>query len=116
MSNDKHRFFRRVLPISRFAFLPAGQGSQADHALLMAWSRTGSAIGMDALPLLKVVANLLATVLASARQSREIEQEKDKLRRYSATAAGREVKMADLKKENAQLKELVTRVGERARE
>jgi PAS domain-containing protein len=115
-SCDEQSFFRRVLPISRFAFVPAGHGPQADHALLMAWSRTSTAIGTEALPLLKVVANLLATVLASARLGREVEQEKDMLRRYTAVTAGREVKMAGLKKENAHLRGLVTKLSEAARE
>jgi PAS domain-containing protein len=109
-------FFRRVLPMSAFALVPAGQGRHADYALLMAWSRTGTAAGTEALPLLRVVANLLAAVLASAKQSREVELERETLRRFTAATAGREAKMAGLKKENARLRELVANLSETTEE
>ncbi|MFH1311695.1 MAG: PAS domain-containing protein [Candidatus Eisenbacteria bacterium] len=115
-SCDAQSFFRRVLPISRFALVPAGDGPHARHALLMAWSRSSTAIGTEALPLLKVAANLLATILASARQGRDTEQERDMLRRYTALTTGREAKMAGLKKENAHLRELLTKLSEAGKE
>jgi hypothetical protein len=113
---DEQSFFRRVLPISRFAFVPTGQGLKSDHAMLAAWSRGTTAIGTEALPLLKVVANLLGTVLASARLGREIEQGEEILRRYTRLTAGREAKMAGLKKENAHLKELIVRLSGETKE
>ena len=104
-------FFRRVLRISRFAFLPAGGGPQPDYALLMAWTRTNADFGPRVLPLLRIIANLMASVLVSAKRFFEMEQEKETLRRHAKLTAGREVRMAEIKKENARLKDMIHKLS-----
>jgi hypothetical protein len=105
-------FFRRVLRISRFAFLPAGCGPQPEYALLMAWTRPHADFGPRVLPLLRIIANLMASVLVSAKRFFEMEQEKEALRRHARLTAGREVRMAELKKENVRLKEMIRKLSE----
>jgi hypothetical protein len=109
-------FFRRVLKISRFAFLPAGGGPHPEYALLMAWTRTHAEFGPRVLPVLRVIANLMASVLVSAKRFFEMEQEKEALRRHAKLTAGREVRMVELKKENARLKEMIQRLGAKVQE
>jgi len=104
-------FFRRVLRISRFAFLPAGGGPHPDYALLMAWTRTNADFGPRVLPLLRIIANLMASVLVSAKRFFEMEQEKEALRRHAKLTAGREVRMAEIKKENARLKDMIHKLS-----
>jgi len=108
-------FFRRVLRISRFAFLPAGGGTQPDYVLLMAWTRTNADFGPRVLPLLRIIANLMASVLVSAKRFFEMEQEKEALRRHAKLTVGREVRMAEIKKENAGLKDMIRKLSEKAR-
>jgi PAS domain-containing protein len=105
-------FFRRVLPLSRFAFIPAGHDRRADHTLLVAWIGAGAAINIRSLPLFRIVANLVGAVLAHATLLSQIGQEKQTLQRYANLTAGRELRMARLKHENAQLRELVKKLSE----
>jgi transcriptional regulator with GAF, ATPase, and Fis domain len=109
-------FFGQVQRISQFAFVPAGQGVAPEYALLMAWSDPNDSIGPRTMPLLRVAANLLGSVLLRLRLVSEMEQEKDILRRYTRLTAGREVRMADLKRENAGLRELVMKLGNKDKE
>jgi hypothetical protein len=104
-------FFRRVLPLSRFAFLPTGRGTSASFALLMGWARGSLTVGTKALPLLRIIANLFGAVLANARLLAEVRQEKEILRRHANLTAGREIRMAELKRENAQLRALIIRLS-----
>jgi PAS domain-containing protein len=106
-------FFRRVLRISRFAFLPAGVGPHPEYALLMAWSRTKADFGSRVLPLLRTIANMMATVLVSSKRFFEMEQEKDMLRRHVRLTAGREVRMVEMKRENMRLKDMLLRLDEK---
>jgi heme exporter protein D len=108
---SENSFFRRVLPVSRFAFVPAGHGTASEHTLLVAWLGSGAAIGARSLSLFRIVANLIGSVLAHAKLLSEIEQEKETLRRYAKLTAGREVRMAGLKRENVQLKELIRKLS-----
>lgn len=109
-------FFRRVLPLSRFAFLPTGRGTSAPFAVLMGWASGGLNVGTKALPLLRIIANLFGVVLANARLLAEVRQEKETLRRHANLTAGREIRMAELKRENAQLRELIVKLGDRMEE
>jgi len=104
-------FFRRVLRISRFAFLPAGGGAHPEYVLLMAWTRTNADFGPRVLPLLRIIANLMASVLVSAKRFFEMEQEKQTLRRHVKLTAGREVRMTEIKKENARLKDMIRKLS-----
>ncbi len=106
-------FFRRVFRISRFAFLPAGPGPRPEYALLMAWTRTNADFGPRVLPLLRIIANLMASVLVSAKRFFEMEQEKEALRRHVKLTAGREVRMAEIKKENTHLKDIIHKLSEK---
>lgn len=115
-SCNEQSFFRRVLPISRFAFVPAGYGAGAEHALLMAWSRRSISIGSEALPVLRVIANLVGTVLARGKLAFQIEQEKETLRRYTRLTTGRELRMAALKRQNASLRDLIAKLGSSGKE
>jgi hypothetical protein len=51
-------------------------------------------------------------VLVSAKRFFEMEQEKEALRRHAKLTAGREVRMAELKKENVHLKEMIRKLSE----
>jgi hypothetical protein len=104
-------FFKRILSISRFAFLPVEQGPASAHALLIAWSGASKGIGTKALPLFRIIANLMGTVLAQTRLLSKIEQERKTLRRYAKLTAGREIRMARLKRENVQLKGLIKKLS-----
>jgi PAS domain-containing protein len=107
-------FFRRVLRISRVAFLPAGVGPRPDYALLMAWTRRTTEFGPRVLPMLRIIANLMASVLVSSKRFVEMEMEKDSLRRHVKLTAGREARMAELKNENARLREMIRRLSAKA--
>jgi transcriptional regulator with GAF, ATPase, and Fis domain len=104
-------FFRRVLRISRFAFLPAGIGPHPEYALLMAWTRRATDFGPRVLPLLRIIGNLMASVLVSSKRFVEMELEKDSLRRHAKLTAGREARMAELKKENASLNDMIRKLS-----
>jgi hypothetical protein len=107
-------FFRRVLRISRVAFLPAGVGPRPEYALLMAWTRRTAEFGPRVPPLLRIIANLMASVLVSSKRFVEMEMEKDSLRRHVKITAGREARMAELKKENTCLKDMIRNLSEKA--
>jgi hypothetical protein len=109
-------FFRQVQRISQFAFVPAGQGDSPEYALLMAWSNPDESIGPKAMPLLRIAANLLGSVLLRSKLVSEMDQETEILRRYTRLTAGREVRMADLKRENARLRELLMKLGGKDKE
>ncbi len=109
-------FFGQVQRISQFAFVPAGQGAEPEYALLMAWSKPDESIGPRTMPLLRIAANLLGSVLLQAKLVSEMDQEKEILRRYTRLTAGREVRMADLKRENASLRELVMKLSTKDKE
>ena len=79
----------------------------------MAWTRTNAEFGPRVLPLLRIIANLMASVLVSAKRFFEMEQEKDALRRHAKLTAGREVRMAEIKKENARLKDMIRTLSEK---
>ncbi|MFZ1947369.1 MAG: GAF domain-containing protein [bacterium] len=109
-------FFRQIAPAGRFAVVPIGDDPGCDHAVLAAWSRPECSFGPEGMHLLKTIANLVGGVLAKIRMANENEQEREALRRYTRLTAGRETKMASLKRENAQLKDLVMRLGATDRE
>jgi len=109
-------FFGQVQRISQFAFVPAGQGNAPEYALMMAWSDPNDSIGPRTMPLLRIAANLLGSVLLRSKLVSEMDQEADILRRYTRLTAGREVRMADLKRENASLRELLMKLGNKDKE
>jgi PAS domain-containing protein len=104
-------FFRRIAPADRFAVVPIGDDPGCDHAMLAVWSKPECSFGPEGMHLLKTVANLVGGVLAKIRMANENQHEKEALRRYTRLTAGRETKMASLKRENAELRDLVTRLG-----
>lgn len=104
-------FFRRVSQLERFALLPIGDGTSFEHAVLVAWSKRDTGLGPEAMPLLRIIGNLIGCVLTQLRLATENEQEKETLRRYTRLTAGRETRMADLKRENAQMRDLLTELG-----
>jgi len=105
-----------VQRISQFAFVPAGHGNSPEYALMMAWSDPDDSIGPRTMPLLRIAANLLGSVLLRSKLVSEMDQEADILRRYTRLTAGREVRMADLKRENARLRELLMKLGNKDKE
>jgi len=109
-------FFRRISPIARFALLPLGTGSSSEYAMLIAWSGSDAVIGPEIMPLLKIFANLVGSLLTSIRLANDSQQEKETLRRYTRLTAGRETRMANLKRENAQLRDLVMKLGAQGKE
>jgi hypothetical protein len=108
--------FRQIAPIRRFAMIPVGDAAPIEYAVLAAWSGTDSAVGPEVVPLLRIIANLIGTVLANIRLATESEQEKETLRRYARLTSGREVRMAALKRENAQMRDLLTKLGAQAKD
>lgn len=109
-------FFRQVSPIKRFAMIPVGDAGATEYAVLAAWSGSNSAVGSEVVPLLRIIANLIGTVLANIRLITESEQEKETLRRYTRLTSGREVRMAAVKRENAQLKDLLSKLGSQGKD
>jgi hypothetical protein len=112
----QNSFFGQVQRIYQFAFVPAGQGKAPEYALLMAWSDPDDSIGPRTMPLLRIAANLLGSILLRSRLVSEMDQESEILRRYMRLTAGREARMAGLKRENARLRELLMKLGDRDKE
>jgi PAS domain-containing protein len=104
-------FFKRISTVAKFALAPVGERLSSEYALLTTWSSPDSAVGPEAMPLLRITANLLGGLLNTIRLASENEQEKDNLRRYTRLTAGRETRMAALKRENAQLRDLVMKLS-----
>jgi PAS domain-containing protein len=109
-------FFRQVSSLSRFALIPIGEGTSSEYAVLAAWSERQASVGSEVIPLLRIIANLVGCALAAVRLETESQQERETLRRYTKLTAGREMRMASLKRENTQLKELVTALSSSAKE
>lgn len=109
-------FFRQVSPVRRFAMIPVGDTGATDYAVLVAWSGSDSAVGSEAIPLLRIIANLIGTALINIRLVTEGEQERSALRRYTRLTSGREVRMASVKRENAQLRDLLIKLGARGKD
>lgn len=107
-------FFRKMSAVSRFVLVPVGDGSKSEYAVLATWSNPEVTFAAETVPLLKILANLLGTVLGKITLATENEQEKENLRRYTRLTAERETRMAALKRENAELTELVRRLSCRA--
>jgi hypothetical protein len=104
-------FFRQIAPAGKFALVPVGNEARCDHAMLAVWSRPECSFGPEGMHLLKTVANLVGSALAKIKMANQYEQEREALRRYTRLTAGRETRMASLKRENAQLKDLLMRLG-----
>jgi hypothetical protein len=109
-------FFGQVQRMSQFAFVPAGGGNAPEYALLMAWTDPDDSIGPRTMPLLRIAANLLGSILLRSKLVSEMDQESEILRRYTRLTAGREVRMANLKRENASLRELLMKLGNKDKE
>jgi PAS domain-containing protein len=109
-------FFRQISAVSRFALVPVGDSVRSEYAVLATWSNPDATFASETIPLLKIMANLLGTVLIKIRMVTENQQEKENLRRYTKLTAGRETRMAALKRENAQLNDLVRRLDSREEE
>ena len=104
-------FFRQISPVKRFAMIPVGDAGNTEYAVLAAWSGPDSSVGSEVIPLLRIIANLIGTALTNIRLKAESEQEKDTLRRYTRLTSGRETRMAAVKRENAQLRDLLMKLG-----
>jgi len=109
-------FFREVSSMSRFALIPVGDATDCSYAVLAGWSRADASVGAEALPVLRIIANLVGTLLVKIGLITENRQEKENLRRYARLTAGRETKMAALKRDNARLRELLTKLGRQEQE
>lgn len=100
-------FFKRALSISAFALLPIKDGESERSGLLLTWRRPTPHSSPQKITTLTSVANILGSVLKRAQALADLEHERDSRRRYTRLMTGREVRMAELKSENAKLKELV---------
>ncbi|MGD9401458.1 MAG: hypothetical protein PVF95_04200 [bacterium] len=100
-------FFRRGLSISAFALFPVNDPECERRGLLITWKEAAPNLGSEHLVALGSMANLVGAVLKMSRLTDDLEFERDSRRRYTRLIAGREVRMAELKSENAKLKELV---------
>jgi len=116
LSCPQDGFFGQVQRISRFAFVPAGGEDAPEYALLMAWSDPDDSIGPRTMPLLRIAANLIGSVLIRSKLVSDMDQESEILRRYTRLTASREVRMADLKRENASLRELLMKLSSKDKE
>ena len=114
-SCQRDSFFKCALPMERFALLPAGESSRFTHCVLLTWSGHNQAIGPRALPLLKIIGNLIGIVLLAAKAKTSIEQERETLRRYTKLTVGRELRMAQLKRENARLRDLMMKLDSQSK-
>jgi len=98
------------LGISQFALVPVGSIQNADHALLVAWSRGHEDIDNRILSMLRILANLLGAGLVTAHLIRQVEEEKSNLERYARLATDREIRMTQLKRENAELRQTLIKL------
>jgi hypothetical protein len=100
-------FFRKGLSISAFALFPVRDPECDRCGLLLTWKQAAPDLRSEQLVTLGTIANLLGTVLKMSRLMDDLEFERNSRRRYTKLVAGREVRMAELKSENAKLKDLV---------
>ncbi len=107
-------FFRRVLRASAFVLLPIAGTENARRGLLLAWRGAAPGLGPEDLVTLESIANIMGSVLKRAALEENLEFERNTHRRYVRVVAGREVRMAELKRENTELKDLVMRIGQTA--
>jgi transcriptional regulator with GAF, ATPase, and Fis domain len=99
-------FFRKGLSISAFTLLPA-TGDSERRGLLLTWRGAAPSMKSEHLLTLGSVAHLMGSVLMRVHLEEDLEHERESRRRYTKLVAGREVRMAELKSENAKLKDLV---------
>ena len=109
-------FFRRALSISAFVLVPIKDGEPDRNALLIAWQGDTPDGIVQKMIMLTSMANILGTVLKRCQVLADLEHERQSRRRYTKLVAGREVRMAELKRENAKLKDLVVELSNRISE
>ena len=100
-------FFRQALSIAAFALIPIRDGESERAALLLTWRGSRPDESSQRTVLLRSMANMFGAVLKRAQVLADLAHERDSRRRYTKLVAGREVRMAELKSENAKLKGLI---------
>lgn len=100
-------FFRRGLSISAFALLPFNDADSERSGLLITWQDSAPSLRPEQMLTLGSTANLIGSALKRVHLEEDLEHERESRRRYTKLVAGREVRMAELKSENAKLKDLV---------
>jgi hypothetical protein len=108
-------FFKRALAIDGFALIPIDLGGGPRTGVLITWQKAMPESSPLKVMLLSSTANIIGSVLMRAEVLNELEHERDSLRRYTKLVAGREVRMAELKSENAQLKNLIMELSDGSR-
>ncbi len=106
-------FFRSGLSISAFALLPVMDPDSDRCALLLTWQADPPRMGSEQLLTLGSMANIIGSVLRRGHLEEDLEHERNSRRRYTRLVAGREVRMAELKSENAKLKDLVIELSKK---
>lgn len=100
-------FFRSGLSISAFTLLPIKDTESDRCGLLLTWRAEAPSLRPEQLVTLGSIANVVGAVLKRGHLEEDLEHERNSRRRYTKLVAGREVRMAELKSENAKLKDLV---------
>jgi hypothetical protein len=100
-------FFRGGLAIAAFALLPVRDQDSDRCGLLLTWKAGAPNLRPEQMVTLGSLANIIGSVLKRVHLEEDLEHERNSRRRYTKLVAGREVRMAELKSENAKLKELV---------
>jgi hypothetical protein len=106
-------FFRRAISISAFALLPVMDPACERCGLLITWQHGAPDLRPEQLVALGSISNIVGAALKRARIAADLDHEKESRRRYTRLVAGREVRMAELKSENAKLKDLVITLSRR---
>ncbi len=109
-------FFKRALSISAFALLPLKDVESAHCGLLLTWRSSMSHSSPEKMTTLMSIANILGSVFKRVRVLADLDHERDSRRRYTRLMTGREVRMAELKSENAKLKELLMELSNKRSE
>jgi hypothetical protein len=106
-------FFKRGVAIAAFALLPVKDSEPERSGLLLAWQTGAPNLKPEQLVTLGSIANIIGSVLRRGHLEEDLEHERNSRSRYTKLVAGREVRMAELKSENAKLKDLVIELSNR---
>lgn len=106
-------FFRRGLSISAFALLPVKDTDAERCGLLLTWRGGVPGLRPEQLVTLGSIANIVGSALKRGHLQEDLEHERNSRRRYTKLVAGREVRMAELKSENAKLRSLVIELSKK---
>lgn len=103
------------LDAQQFALVPLTTPN-SQYALLVIWQTRTPGIDLRVLTVLKTIGNIIGTTLSTIEIQTEAEREKQRIQRYARVTAGREIQMARLKKQNAELQAILAEISRSRKE